>query len=290
MQKHHSLNRILPLLRCKRDGGKYIKVDDTLRCNRCGDKVDLIHSRIPNFIQEESIRRYESPSYLPLRNNSRFWQILYKYLPRPQVVLVRKKEQKIVYDFIKSIDEDLFILNIGSGDIDYGPRVVNVDIFPGKHVDILASADDLPFENNVFGGVMSLAVLEHIPDFEECLSEMDRILQKGGSILHTIPFIQPAHGVPRDYRRYTLTGIEKLFIGYTKIKSGLVNGPGSAIAWCLREYFSIATSLGNRFLYNIAMYLWGWIFLPLKFTDYLLTDNRFASQLASGVYYWGKKK
>lgn len=290
METHHTLENILPLLECKKDGGQFNQKGKVLKCEQCGATVNLIEGRIPDFIQQKEGYTSEGLSFLTRKDRSAFWRFLYNHLPRPQMVIVRKKEQQLVNEFIRSVPEDQLILNVGSGNIDYGPRVVNVDIVPGDYVDVVASAHDLPFHTGHFGGVMSLAVLEHVEHLKETLAEINRLLRDGGNIFHAIPFMQPAHGVPRDYRRFTLKGIETLFSNYTMYKSGLVNGPGSAIAWCLREYFSIATSFGSTFLYNVGMYIWGWIFTPLKFTDYLLTDSRFASQLASGVYFWGTKQ
>lgn len=45
----------------------------------------------------------------------------------------------------------------------------------------------LPFEDSTFDWVVSSQVLEHVQDYPDALSEIHRILKKGGSSLHIFP-------------------------------------------------------------------------------------------------------
>ncbi|HEX6386855.1 MAG TPA: methyltransferase domain-containing protein [Anaerolineae bacterium] len=47
--------------------------------------------------------------------------------------------------------------------------------------------DHLPFPDNCFGSAFSNSVLEHIPDVQPVLSEINRVLQPGGRLLITTP-------------------------------------------------------------------------------------------------------
>jgi LSD1 subclass zinc finger protein len=213
-----------------------------------------------------------------------------RFLPRPEMVWVRPKDHAKVVAFIESIEKrGGLILNLGGGNTDYGPNVLNVDLYPGKYVDLIASGTQLPFPDGAFDGVTTMAVLEHVPDFEAVRGELLRVTRPGGECFHAVPFIQPFHASPHDYRRFTLSGLECAFPGFTRVDSGVIAGPGSAIAWLLREYFSVLTSFGSVLLYNAGMWFWGWAFWILKFTDLFLADQRFATQLASGFYFRGKK-
>jgi len=281
----------MPLLRCPEDGGKFARKDGHLVCATCARQVPLVDGRIPNFIRksEEEKIGCDSHSYLMLRERSAFWRWVSDHVPRPHSVLIRRRDDAMISQFVHSIPEEKLVLNVGSGNKDYGPRVINMDIFPGENVDLMAVSAELPLADACVGGALSLATLEHVFAFNETLREMDRVLAPGGATFHVIPFMQPAHGVPRDYRRFTVNGIEDLFPGYARVRCGVIAGPGSAICWSLREYFAILTSCGNKFLYTAGRYGWGWVFWPLKFTDYFLTGSRFAAQLASACYYWAKK-
>jgi hypothetical protein len=99
--------------------------------------------------------------------------------------------------------------------------------------------------------------------------------------------MQTYHYGPLDYRRYSITGLETLLAGFRKLESGVAVGPGSALAWILRDWivsFSDSPSL-RRILSLVA----GWLVLPFKFTDLILARKRMAFIAAGGVYFVGKK-
>ena len=51
----------------------------------------------------------------------------------------------------------------------------------------LASALNIPFENDSFSTVFSNCVLEHIPEIDKALQEFSRVLKKEGYIIFTVP-------------------------------------------------------------------------------------------------------
>lgn len=57
---------------------------------------------------------------------------------------------------------------------------------PGKYL-FDASAEALPFEDNVFDMVFSIAVLEHVQNLESAMRESIRILKQGGTLYANIP-------------------------------------------------------------------------------------------------------
>ncbi len=182
------------------------------------------------------------------------------------------------------------VLSIGGGGEEFKkfPNIINlnIDIFP--NVDIVGDAHNLPFLDNSFDSVICNAVLEHLKNPYLAVKEIKRIIKKGGYVYIEVPFIQPFHGYPNDYQRYTLFGLENLFIseGFLKIKSGVVSGPSSTISHLIRDYLSslFPDGIFRLLIKGIA----GWILFPLKYLDILLNkkDDYF---LASGVYFFGKK-
>jgi SAM-dependent methyltransferase len=46
-------------------------------------------------------------------------------------------------------------------------------------------------------------VLEHVDDYPAALSEMTRVLRRGGTLLVGLPFRQAIHNAPLDYWRFT---------------------------------------------------------------------------------------
>lgn len=63
---------------------------------------------------------------------------------------------------------------------------------------------DLPFGDDTFDAVVSDQVLEHVAGNPyDALAECFRVLKPGGLALHTTCFINPVHGAPDDFWRFT---------------------------------------------------------------------------------------
>jgi SAM-dependent methyltransferase len=52
---------------------------------------------------------------------------------------------------------------------------------------LIADATKMPFKNGSFNTVISNCVMEHIPDIDGVLSEVNRVLKPGGRLLTTVP-------------------------------------------------------------------------------------------------------
>lgn len=122
--------------------------------------------------------------------------------------------------FLKSIEliykgSEMKILDIGCG---YKPfyyllteknlnfKYVGVDFSKyNSEADIICDCnyDKLPFEDNTFDFIILSEVLEHIYNYENCISEAVRVLKKRGMVFITTPFVFPEHGAPYDFHRYT---------------------------------------------------------------------------------------
>lgn len=74
-------------------------------------------------------------------------------------------------------------------------------------IDIFGDGQCLPVASESCDTVLSLEVLEHLPDPDACVAEMARVLRPGGKLLLTVPFLQPLHQLPYDFRRYTPEGL-----------------------------------------------------------------------------------
>jgi SAM-dependent methyltransferase len=80
-----------------------------------------------------------------------------------------------------------------------------------QHVDAFADlTQPLPFADASFDTVVLSDVLEHIPDPENLLSEISRVLRPEGSVVIGVPFFYWLHEVPHDFNRYTRYQLERL--------------------------------------------------------------------------------
>ena len=119
------------------------------------------------------------------------------------------------------------------------PGVVNVEIADYPSSDVLAVGEALPFADNSFDAVLSLAVLEHVRDPFACAREMVRVLKPGGELLADVPFLQPLHGYPNHYYNMTQAGLRNLFAGLGEVLDCRVPPHGHPIfgvQWLLGAY------------------------------------------------------
>ena len=89
----------------------------------------------------------------------------------------------------------------------YFATCLSVDVEHSPHdisgIDVVASADALPFDDATFDWVICTEVLEHCPRPGQVLSEVRRVLKPGGTCFLTTPFLHPLHELPYDFYRFT---------------------------------------------------------------------------------------
>ena len=132
------------------------------------------------------------------------------------------------------------VLDDGSGlRYEYFDDVVNLDLSEFPTTDVLGSAAALPFAKATFDGVLSVAVLEHVPDPRRCVSEIARVLKPGGWVFAAVPGLQPYHGYPKHYFNTTRDGLAELFAGefaIDDITTSPFGLPIHALSWFLGRY------------------------------------------------------
>lgn len=114
------------------------------------------------------------------------------------------------------------LLDFGCGSKPYRELFTGVDEYIGtdmeneghnhenEDIDVYYDGKNLPFESNLFDAILCSEVLEHVPDLNHSLSELNRILRVNGKILITTPFVWPEHEMPYDYRRFTSNGLKQV--------------------------------------------------------------------------------
>lgn len=88
----------------------------------------------------------------------------------------------------------------------------------------------LPFGDCEFDAVVSDQVLEHIEGSPQAaIDETFRVLKPGGLSLHATCFINPVHGAPMDYWRFTPDGLKLLVVQHGEVVD--VGGWGNVFIW-----------------------------------------------------------
>lgn len=179
-----------------------------------------------------------------------------------------------------NIDSDI-VINIGSGNSNIHPNVINFDIYQYPNVDIVGNAYDLPLKDNSVDGIISIAMLEHVPNPSLVVKEFFRVLKPGAKIECLIPFIQGFHASPHDFTRFTTSGMKELFKDFEIIEIRPEGGPTSALLWIFQEWLALVLSLGSRRLHTLISLIIMILTFPLKFLDFILILHPKSSNISS---------
>lgn len=67
---------------------------------------------------------------------------------------------------------------------------------------------NIPYDNNMFDGVLCTQVLEHVENLDLLLAECNRVIKVGGCFVVSVPFLYREHEQPFDFRRFTSYGLQ----------------------------------------------------------------------------------
>lgn len=115
------------------------------------------------------------------------------------------------------------VLDFGAGN---PPReflrenVLYLDGIHYPHTDVVNGHLVLPLKADSFSGIISQAVLEHVPDPFAMVREFLRVLKPGGRVLIDTAFMQPLHADPGHYFNMTEQGLREIMRGFEIEKIG----------------------------------------------------------------------
>ena len=187
---------------------------------------------------------------------------------------------------------DATVLVVGGGSVGSGMaplyddprvRVAAFDIFPSRHVQLVADAHAIPFADASVDAVVIQAVLHTLLDPYRAVREIHRVLKPRGLVFADSPFLQPVHEGPYDFTRFTESGHRWLFRDFERIDCGMVAGVGEVFASSF-DYVvrSLLRSSAAGRLARIPALLAG------RAVD-ALAGTRYALDGASSVFFLGRK-
>ena len=109
------------------------------------------------------------------------------------------------------------------------------------------------------------AVLEHVPDAERVMREIERVLRPGGYAHVVTPFCHPFHEYPKDYRRFTPDGLAPWRGGLEVVASGWRTGPTATMLVFTLEYVKML--LPWRWWRVMSHGVLGWVLFPFRYLD-----------------------
>jgi SAM-dependent methyltransferase len=221
---------------------------------------------------------------------------LLKYRPDPQC----STATRIYVQYLaEQLTPQAKLLFVGGGIYSYGRHMrslgesvlansINLEIAPGPIVDIVADGHDIPFPDDYFDTIICQAVLEHTRDSKRVVAEIYRVLKPNGLVYAEIPFLAPVH-MTSDFYRFTLMGIEELFSPFNTIQIGVNGSVASSFVMISTNFFATLFSFGISTFYQAGRFIFGWLFFPFKFLDWIFYKYPTAPISASAMYFLGKK-
>jgi len=219
-------------------------------------------------------------------------QRLVNLLRPPEVLLHTNPDLQAAHTraLFEQAGETTRVLNVGGGPHRYSGHELTMNIEAFHNVDMVGDAHNIPFADNTFDAIFSVAVLEHVYDPEKVVSEMIRVLKPGGILYSEVPFIFFFHGYPNDFRRYTREGMRRLFGALEGVEIGMTSGPMSAMLQSSNLALQMLVPPKPGFLRKAFNGVFRWLVFWLKYLDRpLIAHNPDAHVLAAGFYALGKK-
>ncbi len=167
------------------------------------------------------------------------------------------------------------------------PGYINLDLVRMAGVDVAADAEQLPFPPDIFQRVECDAVLEHVRNPRQVMSEIRRVLAPGGYAHLVAPFCHPFHEYPKDFQRFTPDGLKELAGPMEVVAEGWRTGPTATLLVIVIEYVKLLLPFRAwRAASHVAC---GWLLFPLRYLDLLLLRSPGVQRIGNHGYLWLRK-
>lgn len=211
------LDTLLEILRCPACGGNLTQESNQeLRCKGCGESYALLEGAPVMVRGEAEYAIDESLLDSPVSNHQ-----------YPARILTKLEE---------TIAGNGLALDLGAGCRSFGAdRLVQVEICRYPFTDVVNQSEELPFADESFDFVFSLAVTEHVRRPWVLASEIHRVTRPGGEIIVDSAFLQPLHGYPKHYFNMTGSALRSLFseVEVLSLEPAAYQHPWFSIRWIL---------------------------------------------------------
>ncbi len=293
-------SELLQVLQCPYCSGDLKLTDSGTSCIDCGKQFTRYRDR-PVIIRDEN-ELFPPAAYMQIQQElsetvikkGRFHKIK-SLMPSKSINVAREEMFKKLS--LEHGSRNKIFLVVGCGNqlaqlqtyfCDGKTSFVFCDIDKQADADLFCDAHELAFKNEMFDGVVSTAVFEHVLYPDKVIEEIHRVLKKDGFVYSEIPFLQSVHEGAYDFTRFTLSGHRRLFEYFMEVEAGMVAGPGTALVWSIVDFSKVIFSSPR--LSSLCALISRGVFFWLKYFDYLFKNNPIALDAASCTYFYGKKQ
>ncbi|MEX2186827.1 MAG: class I SAM-dependent methyltransferase [Pirellulales bacterium] len=253
-------------------------------CTSCGRSFEVAASGLNLLPRGMALRDNEAAP------TSRGWRsrfVAAVYTRHNRSVNVRRALDRV----LGTLGDDDWGLNVGSANTRYHARLLNLDVAASQDVDVVATAERLPFRDDSLACAVSQEVFEHLTDPARAAREVLRVLRPGGLFYFQVPFIIGFHSGPHDYWRFTHRGVEQLLTtaGFEMVEIGAAVGPGTSMYRIGVEFFATTVAAISRRLYMPAKALAAMLCAPLRWTDFVAREYSDTNRIAAGFFAIARK-
>ncbi|MFB2917367.1 methyltransferase domain-containing protein [Aerosakkonema funiforme] len=291
------------MLRCPVCKSELVLANEKLKCTNyeCQtvfpviDGVPVLINESASIFNLKDFLNYESTTF-NIKPKTKIQRLLMNLVPAISANLRTKENYEMLALQVQKLSPTPKVLVLGGGILGQGMEpllsvpsieIVGSDVSFGPTAQLICDAHDIPFADASFDAVIAQAVLEHVVDPQRCVEEIYRVLKDNGVVYAETPFMQQVHMGRYDFTRFTYLGHRRLFRKFEEVSSGVVCGPGMALAWAY-QYFLLSfvkSTAAQALVTAFARFTSFW----WKYFDYFLVDKPGTFDAASGYYFMGKK-
>lgn len=199
-------NQIWDILACPYCGNSLLSTNDGTKCIECHEEYAFSDQGQLDFRLRKRKAyqlKFELGTDLMLENGFDFKTLLENTSPQVDFTKIKVPwhlSNELMSYFPKAKGNNSIMLDLGCGSTVHkevcelaGFEYVGLD-YDSVDALIIADAHTLPFKDNSFEFILSIAVLEHIRYPFIMMKEAYRVLKPGGKFIGTVAFLEPFHG------------------------------------------------------------------------------------------------
>ena len=181
-----------------------------------------IEDGIPNLIPMNQVISKDDNKNVYKTISESYVSILHKIGKTPYDIAQMDSLRFSIFSITKNLCEKYLkgnVLEIGAGG-DYLKKDfksqydewISLDYdLRSNSIDLRGDGQQLPFKDGMFDTIISVDVLEHVPNPEKFVSEIFRAIKPGGIVILSTPFFFYLHEEPHDYFRFSKYGLRTIF-------------------------------------------------------------------------------
>jgi len=230
-----------------------------------GETIYKVKDGIANFISTETSLANGNTNYKRL--SLPYDKILQNNGISPEEIFemdalrysIAKLIKKYVVEYANGV-----ILDLGAGTnilktkyLDKSTTWISLDYdLRANSIDIRGDGQKLPIKNDCIDTVISIDVLEHVPEPQRMIKEIWRVLKPGGVVILSTPFFFWHHEEPFDFHRFTKYGLRRIFQEnkFSVIELSAVAGPIATFSFLFSVVIARLFSF-SRTLTRIGIYI-----------------------------------